>query len=370
MGTRAIPVASIFAALVLTAACQDNPNPASSTPQPRQPVLVYQEWTRNSIPLILITSIDGNLLKAVVPEIGSPNQGQADSTAVPLFGRESIVGLLGRDGTITVVPPSVGYELHPVVVDDRTIIGRFGSNNVQLVNLPGGKATTLIRFEPNDSASTMEPMGLNGDRTIVRYFVTHGMVNGKRVPSSAIVSISLSDRTTSIRQMQEFPESKFGFGPIAMSPQGRLFAFQGYGLGSQGQTTQLVDLVKNAKVALPDISVAAYRDLGLSFSPDGAALAVHGCRFVAVAATEAQCKLLLFATTDGHLTASMDASSLNPSCGCNLPTLQPVGWFGTHSLAYVSILQWGGVIPHALDVLTGERQDLPTGLGNLVGVLT
>jgi hypothetical protein len=252
------------------------------------------------------------------------------------------------------------------------MIAQFGSN-VQLVNLPSGSATTLIRFQPNNSSATIQQIGLNVDRTIVRYFVTHGVVNGKPIAAWAIVSVQLSNKATSVKQMPDFQEGNFYLARTAVSPQGRFFAFQGRSLHSQGRsvvTTQLGDLVTGAKFALADISVEAFQGLGFSFSPDGAALAVHGCRYIALSTTEVACKVLVFATTDGRLIASMDASLFNPSGGRHDPTLELVGWFGKHSLAYVSLPQWGGAIPHALDVLTGKSQDLPAELGNLVAVLT
>jgi hypothetical protein len=167
----------------------------------------------------------------------------------------------------------------------------------------------------------------------------------------------------------------YDVGEPSVSADGRFFAYQeATQTDAQNRsilTIHIVDLDSGRDIALPVNAIRlAGNSRGLRFSPDGSALVAYGVDTWPDASRKASAKMLVFATADGRLLSTIDVGDQSYNA------VAPVGWTGAHTLAYTvnTTTRLGDFtnspsMAHTLDVLTGERHDLPAGFGQLVAVL-
>jgi hypothetical protein len=260
-------------------------------------------------------------------------------------------------------------------------VAGYQSAKYVLMDLTNGQTSTLLNVISTLPARGMQPpsilpLGTSVDHSKARVLVRHATANGTNVPVWAMVEIDIPSRSVlGITQLpiQTGLDSFDAFEP-AVSADGRLLAYQENSKVTAQDvaiyTSHVADIGSGRDTQIADTSIEPYgNSRGLRFSPDGGAVLVYGISAPALGSPE-ESRLALYATSDGHTLDSIDVGDSSYS------NIEPVGWIGGHTLVYTTTttnvpgnFTNGSQSAHTLDLLTGERHDLPSDLGQLVAVL-
>jgi hypothetical protein len=358
-------------------------------------ILVFQNASPPNYHFSLAAA-DGSVLRTVDTTAGSCSTWQGDSAALLLFGPNGTHSVLAKDGTIVALPDALnpafdvttpngigGIAGDPILLDSKTAIGVAGyqSGKYELIDLVSGQISTLltvITTQPTRGIqpASILPLGTSVDRRTARILVRHATANGTNIPEWAMVEIDIPGQSISgITQLPiQAGLDSFDTFETAVSADGRLLAYQENSKVSAQNvaiyTSRIADIGTGRDTSIADTSIAAYgNSRGLRFSPDGTALLVYGISAPALGPPQ-ESRLALYATSDGH---KLDSINVGDSSYNNIA---PVGWIGGHTLVYTTTttnvlgnFTNGDQSAHTLDALTGERHDLPAGLGQLIAVL-
>jgi len=354
------------------------PSPSSSTS-----ILTF-ELDGTSSNTFTLTDATGQVLRTL-QQTGFASGEQGDGAGLLLFGSHTFdqaLAMIARDGTVAPIPSSVIGVIPPgaTLLDSHRVLASVGDQNhakLDLIDLTTGQVSTLLTVVATQQTGGLQPQSLvqlstSADRSVAHVLVRHATVNGTSVPQWAVVDVDLARNVVSIRHV---PVAN-GVDPYdalepALSNDGRLLACEeGTTPDAQGNAdyrTHMVDLASGHDTVIDHMPLAVSIDSrGLRLSPDGSVLVAYGYTWPS---TGQSFTMTAFATANGHLLSRIDAgNALNNS-------IEPVGWIGNHTLAYTTNTSATGnfngstSVAHTFDAISGERYDLPAGVGLLVAVL-
>lgn len=366
------------------------PTTASPTPTgaPSSSVLVFQMTSPPRVQFTL-TDSSGKLINTIDTAGAGGSMWQGGSSALLVYGPTSgTYSVLDRHGLVTPVPAALaplfdagspaGFGAvggDPILLDSRTVLGmdagRRGDARYELVSLDTGQVTTLLHVTADVSPTGLAPsiavpLGTSLDRTVAHVLVVHATADGTPVQGWAVVDIDLAQRRVkAIHQLPDFGTVPFTASSPALSPDGRLLAFQT--AQNPSATTHLVDTATGKETTMADQTVSALGAVPARFAPDGSALVVYG---VGGGGT-GDAVMIAFSTQNEQVIARLDVG------GTFNNQIVAVGWVGAHTLAYVTNQSAGGgtfdsnsSVAHTIDLASGDTHDLRNPYGGLVSVLT
>ena len=389
-------------ALLLMAACQGSTTPvANPTPTlPRSPaaspttgpgsVLVFQAIAGATTTLTLTRS-DGSVIKTI-QATGQGSTWQGPSAALLLMSGDKAVAVMSADGSVTPIPVALvqyfgGSNIgnlagDAILVTPTLAIGTMGYDPASFVEVDfaSGQATTLLSAKRIAPAGGIAPpivlnLGTSTGGGVAHILVRHADT-GVRVAQWGLVEIDLKHHV--VVGIPDLPlasglDAYDGYSP-ALSADASRFAYVENATSRNGYAVlrvHIADVTTRADAVSPDNAIRVLgQQASLSFSPDGSYLVAYGQDAWPDASGKTTAKLVVFdaATAAPARTVDVGDATFN--------MIQVIGWTGPHTIAYAvtdtsqpGYFIGGRETDYVLDVATGTRQTLPSGIGSLVGVL-
>ena len=356
------------------------PTPTPTQVQTSGSLMVFQTMVSASHYTTTFTRGDGQVVRTV----DAPGAVQGS----PLVGRAMYLDdghqgwVLHRDGSITPVNAAARADMaaagNPLMVDDTTAVvvvplPNGGGGRLEVVDVLTGAHRVILtaQLAPDASSSSASEVGIVGASrgwSTVYVLVRDMVVDGRLVADPVVDDVDVA--LAKVTRTRPLPVGK---SPVAISPDGRLVAWQDAAVDAHKNlsysVTHLTDLASGHTV---DVT-GAYPGLGgvvpgMLFSPDGARLMVAGNDNEATpTGIESMAEV---STADGHL---LQRQQLEYQSG---ETLKPVGWLDADHMAYetntnstVNGRLVGVEVAYVVD-LSGRSQPLSkSDLGSFVAVL-